>query len=288
MNILVTGAAGFIGRALVQRLIQIPECDVFGLDNRDDPVSGKGLKHYFQQDITQPFHLDMHFDHVFHLAALNVTHVGKADYADYEAVNVRGTENLVKAVKTRKFVLLSTVKVYQKHTGLIDEESPVDLIGGYERSKFNAEEVCRQAFKPEDLVIFRSVNVIGPGQAEKAVIPVFFRKAINNEPLKILHPRNTLLQMLYIGDLMDAFCSLIEKEQAYGIINLCPDEIITLGGLAEVIVRLCYSQSSIDYLSSGGDVFEMKYVSRKAQELLDWKAKSSIKDILRKYFKKLR
>lgn len=284
MNILVTGATGFIGKALIHELGQSSH-NIFGLDNKEDGelLHEPSLKRFFKQDIAKPFRLDTPFDYVFHLGALNVTHVGKEEYQAYHRVNVEGTENLIKAVNTRKFVFMSTAKVYQKREGAVDEGSPIDPAGDYERSKLEAEQICRRYFNKQDLTIFRSVNVVGPGQAQKAVIPVFFKKALHNEPLDILYSIHTSLQMLYVGDLLRAFDLLLEKDRGLGVVNLCREEIITLGELAEEIVAMCHSQSPIRF-DSDEAVALTKVVSEKARAVLGWQAQVSIKDILRKYY----
>lgn len=283
MNILVTGATGFIGRVWIHALGQTSHV-VFGLDHKEDSevFQESSLKRFFRQDFTKSFRLDIPFDYVFHLGALNVTHVGKAEYPTYHRVNVEGTENLIKAVHTRKFVFMSTAKVYQKREGAVDEGSPIEPGGDYERSKLEAEHICRRYFKEEDLTIFRSVNVVGPGQAEKAVIPVFFKRAVHNEPLDILYSTHTPLQMLYVGDLMRAFNLLLEKDRGLGVVNLCCEETITLGELAKEIVAVCHSRSPVRF-DSDEAVAVMKVVSEKARVVLGWQAQVSVKDILRKY-----
>lgn len=285
MNILVTGATGFIGKALFYKLAQSSH-NIFGLDNR---VNGQGLetfpvKQFFDQDLTKPFCIDLPFDYVFHLGALNVTHIGEEDYQSYYRVNVQGTENLIKAVNTRKFVFMSSAKVYREQEGIIDEESPVEPKSDYARSKLEAEELCRRYFDERDLTIFRAVNVVGLGQAEKAIIPIFFRNAINNAPLEIIYSVHTPLQMLYVDDLLEAFCLLLEKEHGVGVVNLCPEETTTLGKLAEEVIAVCRSGSLI-HSKGDEDVVPVKVISKKAQGFLGWKARTSVRDILKKYYK---
>lgn len=284
MNILVTGATGFIGKALIHELVQSSH-NIFGLDNKNNGQDLKSfpVKQFFDQDLTQPFHLEIPFDYVFHLGALNVTHVGRAEYPEYHRVNVQGTENLIKAVNTKKFVLMSTAKVYQRQEGVIDEGSPVGPEGDYERSKLEAEELCRRYFDEKDLTIFRAVNIVGPGQAEKAVIPVFFKKALNSEPLEIIYSVHTLLQMLYIGDLARTFILLLEKDRGAGVMNLCSEETIPIGKLAERIVSICRSKSHI-YSKSDKEIICSKVTSQKAQDVLGWRARMSVEDILKNYY----
>ena len=282
-NILVTGANGFIGKALINGLDRA-QFNIFALDivNRRES-DALPVEKFYLQDITAPFKLDVPFDHVLHLAALNVTHIDAAQYQEYHRVNVRGTENLVRAVQTRNFAYLSTVKVYKKQNGLIDEQSPLGPEADYERSKLEAEEVCRQYFNEERLTVFRAVNVVGPGQPEKAVIPIFFKRAMRNEPLEIIYPVGTLLQMLDIGDLLRAFYLLAGKDRGIGTVNLCSEETIALGELAKEIIAVCRSNSSL-HVVPDKKVTAMKFISKKAKSTLGWEARTPIREILRNYY----
>lgn len=77
LNILVTGAAGFIGRTLVLRL-DPKKYNISAFDNKDcDDCSRKQTRKFFKQDLTESFRITDRFDCVVHLAALNTTHVGK-------------------------------------------------------------------------------------------------------------------------------------------------------------------------------------------------------------------
>ena len=282
-NILVTGANGFIGRALMDGLDR-GRFNVFALDNaRISSTKIQSLKKFFLQDITQPFNIQEHFDCVFHLAALNVTHVDKAAYDAYHRVNVLGTENLIKAVKARHFVFMSTVKVYREQEGVIDEESILGPQSDYARSKLEAEHVCQKHIAGEALTILRPVNIAGYGQAEKAVIPVFFKKALAGEPLDIIYSSQTQLQLLHIEDVLGAFDLLSKKDRGIAIVNLCPEDTISLGELAERIRALCKSGSGIR-CSKDTEVITPKYVSRRVQAVLGWRAQRSVQDILENYY----
>ena len=96
-SVLVTGANGFVGRALVQRLIASGH-KVSALDTAPDPAPPPGLQRFYPQDIGLPFEIAEPFDFVFHLAARNITHVGAVDYAELQRVNVTGSENVLRAV----------------------------------------------------------------------------------------------------------------------------------------------------------------------------------------------
>lgn len=278
-KILVTGANGFVGQVLCRRLIKLGY-PVYGLDRSACAVTG--LTHFYQQDITQSFTLNEDFDFVFHLAAYNVTHVGHQSAQQYQTVNVLGTQNVVAAVKAAHFVLLSTSKVYLACGKMIDEDAPLLPLQEYEKSKLAAEEVCRKKFDNHSLVIFRSVNIVGAGQPEKAVIPVLFKKAKAGELLEIFGPRTAVLQFLFVEDAVDAFVHLIEKNYVSGVYNLAGPYHIRLDELAQSIKKICHSSSEIQYKND--DLTEFSQVSSaKAEKALHWQAKTSIQEILASY-----
>ena len=183
-SVLVTGANGFVGRALVQRLIADGHM-VSGLDMAPDPVLVPGLQRFYAQDIGLPFDIAQPFDFVFHLAARNITHVGALDYAELQRVNVAGAQNVMRAVTAPDFVFMSTSKVYQQAGQPIDESSPTAPLADYERSKLEAEHALAALFAGQRLTIFRAVNIVGRGQAEKALVPVLFANAYAGRSLDI-------------------------------------------------------------------------------------------------------
>ncbi len=288
MNILITGVNGFIGKALVRGLVQDGH-GVFGLDHTkgDGHPKDGGLRSFFLQDITQPFHIEDSFDYVFHLAALNVTHIGKAEYQRYHQVNVVGTENLIKAVKTKKFVLMSTAKVYRKEGPVIDEQSPLGPAEDYEKSKLAAEEVCRRHLKSDRLIVLRPVNIVGPGQANKAVLPVFFARAISGQLIHVFAPRSAAVHLLYIDDVVDAFRKILERKEVSGIFNLVSLDTISLEDLSREIVRITGSSSFLDFTNNTKAV-DIFMVSRYAKKEIGWEPRLSSRDIIKKYYASLK
>ena len=157
----------------------------------------------------------------------------------YETINVRGTENVLKSAPCR-ILFLSTAKVYKNEGRPVTEDSSLLPANEYEKSKLAAESVCAKIFKGENLCMFRSVNIVGSGQPEKAVIPVLFKKAMSGEPLEIFGARESFLQFVFVEDAVEAFLKVCERDGVCGVFNLAsrdniPDE------LARDIKRLCRS-----------------------------------------------
>ncbi len=75
----------------------------------------------------------------------------------------------------------------------------------------------------------------------------------------------------------------MEKKNVHGVINLCPEETITLAKLAEDIVDVCSSKSTIHCVFDE-QVSVVKFTSKRAQSLLGWRAATRISDILKNYY----
>lgn len=279
-KILVTGANGFVGKVLVRRLAGKGH-RVFALDRSQ--AGGSPAAEFYEQDIGIPFQLSEEFDFVFHLAAHNVTHVGDRGPGLYEQINVRGTENVLNAARCRNFIFLSTAKVYKNEGRPVTEDSPLLPVNEYEKSKLAAESVCAKIFKGENLCMFRSVNIVGPGQPEKAVIPVLFKKAMSGEPLEIFGARESFLQFVFVEDVIDAFLKVCERDGVCGIFNLASRDNIRLDELARDIKRLCRSRSEIRFTSNTTAPF-CEVIADKAKNELGWQAKTGVAEILKIYF----
>ncbi len=266
MNILVTGANGFIGRRLTSRLT----------------AQGHQVAS-LTQDISKPLLIKSPFDTVIHLAAYNVTNVGAKDTDRYTAVNVEGTKNLLKAVHTKKFIFLSTTKVYKNEGLPLVETSPLAPKGAYAESKLKAEEACQSSMKSESLIILRSANVLGWGQAPKAVLPVFFQKAKANQELDILHAAQTPIQFVFVEDLIDAIEGVIQREGLNGVFNIAYEKTVTLEQLARAIIDLTHSSSVLNADKDSSEVIFSPVICKKAFESFGWKAKIGLSDILKSY-----
>lgn len=184
MNILVTGAAGLLGGALVAELMQRGHAvvglvhhqpDIRGNDSKavavqsyDGSVPRKGVATILHGDIRSAglgverhaqSWLARHIDLVIHCAALIKF---EAHAADLEAVNVDGTRHVIALVPNARILYISTAYVCGLKDGPIAEtpSNPDDIFGnGYEHSKARAETVVRQ-LRP-DAIIARPSIIVG-------------------------------------------------------------------------------------------------------------------------------
>lgn len=276
-KILVTGAGGFVGTALCRRLLK-RGFEVYGLGRHKPDI--KGLTGFFRQDITRSFSLDPVFDCVIHLAGHNVTYVGNRGPGLYRKVNVLGTEHVIKAVKSKKFIFLSTAKIYAQNGIPIKEDSPVRPQNNYEKSKFQAELKCRSLVSQKKLVIIRSVNIVGPGQKDKAILPVLFKKARAGKPFEIFMPRDLVLQFLFVEDVVEAILKFIVKDNISGTFNLASKVRIRLDDLAFRVKERTRCSSEVRFTNRSTCQFS-EIFGLKAEKTIHWKAKTSLDKILK-------
>ncbi len=266
MKIFVTGASGFVGQYLVEQLT-----------HAGHEVDARRF------DITTPFTVIEPFDVVIHLAAYNITNVGNTDPSIYSRVNIEGTKHVLSGVQAKKYIFLSTTKFYRKGIEIIREDSDIDPQNAYEQSKWQAEQACLNLKPAQELVILRCTNVFGPGQPEKAVIPIFFSKAMSNEPIKVFGPKGTWLQFVYIDDLISAILNVATNPQVHGVFNLASSELVRLEDLASMIKKICKSSSDITFTDEGSQP-KMEVSCDKIKRATGWQPSINLEEGLRRYY----
>jgi nucleoside-diphosphate-sugar epimerase len=168
MKVLVTGATGFLGKAIVKEFSQ----------NGVDVISLSKSSKQFQADVTDENSLEKlkvfkHIDLIIHSAGL-AHQFGKTPRKKFFDVNVKGTENLLnlaKSLQTNHFILISSVAVYGENRKLktanekFQEDSECNPIGDYAESKYEAELFAAKFCQANkiNLTILRPATIIGEG-----------------------------------------------------------------------------------------------------------------------------
>lgn len=219
-KVLVTGGAGFIGSALVKKLIDLGAevtviDDLFtGRLSNLDGVHGKYT--FIETSIEIPHivsRLVLDSQIVFHLAARNIIVSTKSPMEDYKT-NIEGTLNILMASrnsKIEKLVYTSSASVYGNPRYLpINEDDSINLLTPYAVSKYTGEGYC-SAFNESysvPVTVLRLSNVYGPGQSPSnaycGVVSKFLRSARAGEPLEIHGDGQSTRDFTYIDDVVDA------------------------------------------------------------------------------------
>lgn len=210
-RILVTGAAGFIGRALV-RALKSADHQVTALSRVDgdvaDPATWARLP---------PTH------HVFHLAGRTYVPDSWNDPAGFVRTNVGGTERALDYCSThRAHLVFVSGYVYGVPARLpITEDDPVRPNNPYAEAKAQAEQACalHSERTPLPVTIVRPFNVFGPGQRRDFLIPAIVEQVRAGGTIRVkdLKPRR---DYVFIDDIVDALMRTIERPGGHRVFNV--------------------------------------------------------------------
>jgi len=251
---LVTGAGGFIGSHLVERLVELG-ADARALVHYNsngrwgwlDESPYKDDVKVFAGDVRDPDSLQHAFEGVevvFHLAALIAIPYSYHAPLSYVRTNVEGTLNILQSAIRYDVGLVihtSTSEVYGTARKIpIDENHQLQGQSPYSASKIGADKVA-EAFHLSfslPVVTIRPFNTYGPRQSARAVIPTIVSQVFGDTAIRLgnLQPTRDLN---YVTDTVAGFVLAAETPAAIGeTINLGTGQEISISELASMIVRI--------------------------------------------------
>lgn len=280
-RILITGAAGFIGGHLYTKL-KSEGHEVIGIDNFSHPSKNPVNKDIYIADIRAPnrglakkadwlvegalavqeYSLNNYIqwaDIVYHLAAQ--IHVDKSIENPDETVNINinGTLNILEACRkyNKKLVFASSSEVYgSSQTELMAETHPLDAQSPYAASKVGADRLCKAYVDTYgmDIAILRNFNTFGPyqndggeGKSYGAVIGIFTKSALRNEPLTVFGDGEQRRDYIYITDALKGY----ELASNYrGCLNIGSGQTVSINELAEKIIHFTKSKSNVIHIAA--------------------------------------
>ena len=297
-RVLVTGASGFIGSAVIAELCRTPNLVVRALDLQApshrtgvEVVTGSILD---VNDISRAVH---ECDVVIHLAAILGVQRTEANPLECLQVNVQGTVHLLEAcIKegVKRFVFASSSEVYGEPASLpVSEATPLNPRSVYANTKLAGEEYVRAYAQRYNIEysIARFFNVYGPRQVAEFVMPRFIREVMaGREP--VVHGNGDQVRAFcYVEDAARAAAQIAVTPEAAGqVFNIGnPTEPITMKELAYRVIRVLGAKHqpkfiSLDQVSRGNG---REIVSRvpsidKAKALLGYRPSVSLDEGIRK------
>jgi UDP-glucose 4-epimerase len=291
VKVLVTGGAGFIGSHVVDRL-RVKGIAVRVLDLRVSPHHRPREVDSVVADLLDPRAVEAAVkgcDAIIHLAAAaDVDEVARRP-ADAEAVNARGTLNVLEAARrtgVRRVVYASTIWVYGNGAGTADEDTAVALPDHlYTATKLAGEMYCRSYAELYGLqcTVLRFGIPYGPRARAAGVIPIFVTKALAGEPLTIAGEGLQSRRFVYVEDLADGVVRGLAPHAIGRIYNLVGDESVSVRGIAETLGDVVGDVAVVHTPARTADFQGAEACGARAADELGWRPQTPFAEGVRRY-----
>lgn len=299
-KVLITGACGFIGSHLAERLVT-EGADVRAMVQYNSPGSWGWLDHSALSSDMDVCAGDLRdrdsvesitngVDYVFHLGALIAIPYSYHAPDAYVQTNVTGTLNVLQAARNAevsRVIHTSTSEVYGTAQYVpIDEKHPLQGQSPYSASKIAGDKMAEAFHLSFDLpvVTVRPFNTYGPRQSARAVIPTTITQCLAGNEIKLgaLSPTRDLN---FVGDTVSGFLKAASAgDMAIGkTVNIGAGKEISIGELAKTIIRLTGNTARVvtdekRLRPSGSEVERLLANNSLAAELIDWRPQTSLEE----------
>jgi UDP-glucuronate 4-epimerase len=269
MKALVTGAAGFIGSHLCQRLLA-EDWAVVGVDNFDtyyDPgIKRRNISSCLKNkdfllveaDVRDSEAMDKVIDNdirmIVHLAAMAGVRPSIARPLLYADVNVNGTVVLLETAKKHrigKFIFGSSSSIYGNNKKIpFSEDDNVDFpISPYAATKKAGELICHTYHHLYGMSVtcLRFFTVYGPRQRPDLAIYKFVRLMEQDKPIDVYGDGTMMRDFTYIDDIIDGIISAMDRCNGFNIYNLGESQPVSVNDLITEIEKVVGKKAARQY-----------------------------------------
>jgi CDP-glucose 4,6-dehydratase len=304
LNILVTGATGFVGARLVARLLELG-ANVTCFIRDDEPASVlhrsgdldrisvvTGRLEEFAHVRTAI--VEREPDIVFHLGAQAIVRAGRVDPLGTFESNIRGTYHLLEACRLyrpqiRSIVIASSDKAYGECEALpYTETTPLAAQNPYDVSKSCADLIaqCYAASYGLPIAIARCGNIFGPGDLHwSRLVPGTIRSLLRGENPIIRSDGTPVRDYLFIDDAVEAYVCLAKwaattspKQDAQRAFNFSGGCALSVLEMTRLLQRACDRQDlePVIQRNATGEIAEQELDCTRARQVLGWRAQAEI------------
>ena len=307
MRILITGAAGFLGSHLCERLLGEGH-QVIGMDNfiTGNPqnlahLAGREGFEFIRHDVSDFIFVPGKVDAVMHFASPASPNPGSPlGYVNLPIQTMKagalGTHNSLGVARAHqaRFLLASTSEIYgdplehpqtEAYWGHVD---PIGARSVYDEAKRFAEALTMayHRFHGIDTRIVRIFNTYGPRMHldDGRVVPNFLQQALRSEPLTIYGDGQQTRSFCYVSDLVDGIVRLLYSDEHMPV-NIGNPRETTILEFAETINRLVGNPAGIEFkpdLRLGSDPQRRRPDISRAQQILGWQPQVGFDDGLQR------
>lgn len=302
-KVLVTGAGGFIGSHLIEKLVQSGYTTKafihYNSRNHWGWLENSKYKNEIEVHMGDIREFDSVFkaikdcNTIFHLAALIGIPYSYVSPLAYIRTNIEGTYNVLECAKKiplDNILITSTSEIYGTAQYIpIDEEHPINPQSPYSATKVAADQIALSYLRSFDLPvkIIRPFNTYGPRQSARAIIPSIISQALTNDKIYLgsLHPTRDLT---YVEDIINGFINVAKSDKCLGeVINVGSSIEVSIGDLANKILSIIGKKAKIStdqkrIRSEKSEVTRLCADISKAKELIGWECNISLQKGLKK------
>ncbi|MBN1787177.1 MAG: GDP-mannose 4,6-dehydratase [Sedimentisphaerales bacterium] len=305
-RVFVTGAAGFIGSHLCERLINNNHI-VVGLDNfdlfYDRKIKESNIRTLTESDKFELIEGDIRdadcvesicedgIDIIIHLAAKAGVRPSILNPVEYQSVNIEGTTVILEAAKrynVKKFIFGSSSSVYGNNEKIpFSETDNVDFpISPYAATKKAGELLCHtySHLYDIDMTCLRFFTVYGPRQRPDLAIHKFASLIEQGKPIPVFGDGSMMRDFTYIDDIIDGVIAAIERCKGFEVYNLGESKPVRLDELIAEIEKALGKKARIErYPVQPGDVERTFADITKAGRELGYNPQTDIAEGLKKF-----
>lgn len=263
MKILITGAAGFLGSHLTEKLVELGN-DVRVLVHYDSNNNWGWLEHSKYKknidfvvgdirDYDSVFSAMKGVDEVFHLAALIGIPYSYLSPLAYIKTNIEGTYNVVQSARhlnTKNIIITSTSETYgsAQYTPM-DEDHPKVGQSPYSATKIGADNIALSFHKSFGLPIkiVRPFNIYGPRQSARAIIPTIATQILNDVKTIKLGNLEAKRDLTFVKDTVMGFIEIAKQDKFNGeSVNIGMNEEVSIKELVQKISKITNKEVQIE------------------------------------------
>ena len=291
LNILITGGAGFIGSHLVEKFLSVGE-KVIVVDNlltgaieNLSLFNGNPNFIFMNHDVQHHIDIEMELDYVLHLASAASPRAYTEHPINTLKAGSSGTINTLGLAKAKnaKYLLTSTSEIYgnpkvspqsETYWGNVNPNGPRSMYDEAKRFSEAAVSSYNRIYNLNTRIV-RLFNTYGPKMKidDGRVVTNFIFQALNGKDITIYGNGDQTRSFCYIEDTLSGIIKAMDSESSE-VFNIGNPNEITVKKLAEIIIKLTNSNSSLKFLElPEDDPMQRKPDISKAKNILNWSPK---------------
>ncbi len=270
-KVLITGASGFIGKALCSKLKK-ENITHYAVSSKVGDIADEIIWDTFPSA-----------EIVVHLAGKTFVPYSWKKANDFYKTNILGTQNAINYCNKNnsKLIFISAYVYGIPKTLPIQENSPINPSNPYALSKYLAEQLC--SFSANNRIISSAVtlrlfNVYGPGQNNNFLIPSILNNVFNKEIIQLLNPKPKR-DFIYIDDVIDAIIRSFSINDNYQTLNIGSGISYSVEEIANIIQDLAKTNMPVKYLNieRENEINDVIANIENAAKYIGWKPQTNIK-----------